>query len=81
MVGSGGMAGMFDPMASLDQGPAQHRVTASVPAGARGPGHGHPGPSNRAIFALNLPQPLHLLSMGTRLRVKCSISSSSCGTR
>ena len=38
-------------------------------------------PSNRAIFALNLPQPLNLFSNGTRLRAKCNISSSSCGTR
>ena len=37
IVGSGGMAEMSDPMASLDQGPA------SAPAGALGSGHGHPG--------------------------------------
>ena len=38
-------------------------------------------PSKRAIFALSLPQPLNLFSKGTRLRAKCNISSSSCGTR
>ena len=52
--GSGGMAGMSDPMASLDQGPA------SAPAGALGPGHGHPGDLLTGRF-LPLIYPSHLI--------------------